>query len=60
MMLGIKPLDVAHTFDGPFLQGMAAKGIGGVGGVDDDSAIVQDVDNAVNVTARIVLFVEFQ
>lgn len=60
VVFGVESLDFAHALNGPFLQGMAAKGIGGVGGVDDDSAIIQDVDYAVDIAARVVLCVEFQ
>ena len=59
-MLRVHSLDVAHTLYGPLLQRMAPEGIGRVGGVDDDSALVQYLDDAVNVTACVVLLVEFQ
>ena len=39
---------------------MATECISRIGGVDDDSAIVQYLDDTVNVAASVVLFVEFQ
>ena len=59
-MLGVESLNLTYALDGSLLQGMAAKGVGGVGGVDDDPAIVQYLDYAVDVAVRIVLFVEFE
>ena len=60
MVLGVEPFYLAYALDGPLFQGMASKGIGGVGGVDDDTTLVQYVDDSVDVAARVVLFVEFQ
>ena len=60
MMSGVETLDFAHTFYGPFFQGVASDGIGRVGRVDDDAATVQHLDDAVEIAARVVLFVEFQ
>jgi hypothetical protein len=60
VVLGVETLDLAHSFDGTLLEGVAAKGVGGVGGIDDDAATVEYVDYAVEISARVVLFVEFQ
>ena len=58
--LGVDTFYLTHALYGTLLQGMAAKGVGGVGGVDDDTALIQYVDDAVDVAARVVLFVELQ
>ena len=51
VMLGVHPLDVTYALYGSLLQRMTPEGVGRVGGVDDDSAIVQYLDDAVNVAA---------
>ena len=51
VMLGVHPLDVTYALYGSLLQRMTPEGVGRVCGVDDDSAIVQYLDDAVNVAA---------
>lgn len=50
---------LADTFDGPFFQGVTPDGIHRIGGIDKDSAVVQQVDYALQVFRSIVLGYNF-
>ena len=52
----VDAFDAADLFDGPLLQSVAADGIAGVGGVDDNPAVVQYVNNPLQIQ-RVVVFV---
>lgn len=52
--------ELADTFYRTFLQSVATDGIHGVGGVDDDAPVVQNVDYLLQICRVVVLFIKFQ
>ena len=60
VLLRVDALQAADALDGAFLQAVAADGILAVGGIDEETAVVQQVDDALQVGGVVVLVVEFQ
>ncbi|EGF56840.1 conserved domain protein [Bacteroides fluxus YIT 12057] len=60
VLLRIDVLQPADAFDGAFLQSVAADGIHGIGGIDDDSSVIQDIDYPLQVGGIVIFFIKFQ
>ena len=58
MFLRIHALDLADTLYGTLLEGVAAQGIGGIGGIDYHASSVQDVQYAVYVALAGILLIQ--
>ena len=50
----------ADAFNWPFFQGVASDGIHCIGGIDDDSSVVENVYNALDIIGVVVFVIEFE
>ena len=59
VLLRVDAFEAANAFDGAFFQSVATDGVFRVGGIDEQTAVVQQVDNVLQVVGIVVLVVKF-
>ena len=60
VLFRINVFQAADAFDGTFFQSVTADGIHGVGRIDQESPVVQQVDNALQIGRIVVLVIKLQ